>query len=211
MAARNRMPTFTVELRTRAMAENEALDLTSRQARRWRDVIDVARRGGSQRDVVSITRKKFYGAFRKVIRQFKSYGITVADFLDVRASPNKLRGLLRLTKGHRYAQLLGSILNSNPDLGGTECLEKWGHGALDEVFDQITHILAGTESFPGLPEAQRFFRHVGEALEGDIKRIARILSVNPGWEPRQAPTKGAKSMDVTAELLPMSLLAGSPR
>jgi hypothetical protein len=190
------------------MAENESLDLKSPYAQRWNAVRDAARKGTSCQKVVSITRKKFYEALRKVIRQFKVYGVTTTDFLSGRASPRTLRDLIRRTQGHPYAELLTSVLNSDPALAGAECLKQWGHAILDTVFDQISHGLVGTEHFPSFFESQTFFDQVCEGLEADIERIAIKLVENPEWEPKRASCKGAVKEDPTEELLPMSLWGG---
>lgn len=193
------------------MAENESLDLKSPHAQRWNAVRDIARKGGTCQKVVTITRKKLHEALRKVSKQFKRYGVNTADFIDGRGSPRSLRDLVRKTERHPYAELLVAVLNSNPSASGAECLNQWGHAVLDTVFDQIGHSLTGTEHFPSVFEPRRLFQQVRHGLEGDIRRIAAKLNEKPDWEPRQAATKRVSKEDTTAEMLPMSLLAGGNR
>jgi hypothetical protein len=196
---------------TRPMAENESLDLKSPNAQRWNAVRDAARKGASCQKVTSLTRKRLYDALRKVQKQFKDYGVDTAAFLLGRGSSRTLRDLVRQTKGHPYAELLVSVMNSNPDSGEVDCLKKWVHAALDAVFDQIGHGLAGSDHFPSFFESHSFFDQVRTGLEPDIGRIAAHLIEKPDWEPRRAAVKGATVEDATAELMPMSLIGGGCR
>ncbi len=190
------------------MAENESLDLKSPHAQRWNAVRDAARKGASCQKITSLARKRLYDALRKVQKQFKEYGVTTADFLSARGDTRALRNLVRQTKAHPYAELLVSVMNSHPDSAHAECLKAWGHAALDAVFDQMGHGLAGSDHFPSFFEAHSFFNRVRTGLGSDVERIATHLTENPDWEPRRASVKGAPVEDVTAELLPMSLVGG---
>ena len=188
------------------MAENESLDLKSPNAQRWNAVRDAARKGASCRKVTSLTRQRLYDALRKVQKQFNTYGVDTAAFLAGRGSSRTLRDLVRQTKGHPYAELLVSVMNSNPGSADVECLKMWGHATLDMVFDQICHGLTGSDHFPSFFESHTFFDQVRTGRESDIERIATHLIEKPDWEPKRPSVKGAPVEDSTAELLPMSLM-----
>jgi hypothetical protein len=196
---------------TRSMAENESLDLKSPYAQRWNAVRDAARKGASCQKIAILTRKRLYAALRRVRKQFKEYGVSIADFFASRRSLPALRGLLRKTERHPYAEVLVGVLNSSPTSTEHECLKKWGHAILDMVFDGIGAGLVGTERFPSAFESLTLFRQVRHDLEDDVQRIATNLVENIDWEPRQAPCRRVSKEDATAELLPMSLLAGGKR
>src|SRR5690348_12586773 len=109
------------------MAENESLDLTSRHARRWNIVRDAAQKGGSCREVASLTKKMFLKALCKALGEFAGYGVTTADFFASRGSPAAMRALVRQTKNHDYAELLAAVIDSYPGAPPRECLDRWGH------------------------------------------------------------------------------------
>ncbi len=190
------------------MAENESLDLKSPNAMRWFAVLKAARDGASAQKVGSIARERYQRAMQKVQRQFEKYGVTTADFVNCRNSPQELRKLLRQAKGHEYAELFISVLQSNPSAPATECLSQWGHAVLDKMFDQIGHSLAGSERFQSFPQTRSFFRHVRQEVRADIERIAIELAKDPRARISARTSRGVPKADTTAELLPMSLVGG---
>lgn len=190
------------------MAENESLDLKSPHAQRWNAVRDAARKGASCQKVGSVTRTKLYEAIRKVRKQFKEYGVSTADFLTARGKPRTLRDLLRKTGGHEFAELLISVLGSNPDATDRDCLKHWLRGVLDKMFSQIGHEVAGSDRFPSLFDTLMFFEEVQDSLEGDIELVATKLAADPECQLRQRTRKGEPKSDPTTDLLPMSLMGG---
>lgn len=193
------------------MAENESLDLNSPNARRWNVVRDAAQKGGTCQDVGSLTRKTFLKAIRKVVRQFEGYGVTTADFLAGRGSPTAIKGLLRLTKHHPYAELLVTVMDSFPGATPTDCLHRWGHAILDTVFDKIGLTLGGCEVFPSFFDTKSFFRKVRDELQGDLEMVAVKLADNSHWKPVVRTKKGEVKADPTASQMRVSLIGGPKR
>ncbi len=192
------------------MAENESLDLNSPNARRWNVVGDAARKGGSCEHVGSLTRKTILKAIRKVVRQFEGYGVTTADFLAVRDSPSAVKGLLRLTKHHPYAELLVVVIDSYPGAAPTDCLHWWVNAILDKVFDQIGLSLGGSEVFPSFFDTRSYFREVRDELRDDLETVAVKLANDPHWKPVVRAKKGETKTDPTASQMQVSLI-GEPK
>jgi len=191
------------------MAENESLDLNSPRAGRWIAVLNAARKGDSCRKVGMITRKTLSRAIRIVIGQFEEYGVTTADFLANRDSPQTLRKLVGKTKGHAYAELLVSVLGSSPGAPATDCLHRWLRAIPEKVFDQISHRLGGSELFPSFHDTHSFFERVGGEIRDDLETLAIKLDCDPHWKPIIRRAKGEPKADMTAELLSMSLVGGA--
>ena len=191
------------------MAENESLDLGSPRAGRWFAVLNSARKGDSCHKVGRIVAEKLSKTIRIAIQQFEEYGVTTDDFLDNRASPETLSQLVRQTKGHLYAKLLMSVIDSNPNVPGTECLHQWLWGVIDTVFDQIRHRLGGSELFPSCHDATTFLDRVRGEIPDDVELMAANLGINPHWKPSVPRRSGASKIDTTAELLSMSLVGGA--
>jgi hypothetical protein len=193
------------------MAENESLDLTSPNARRWNIVKNAARKGESGQQVAELTRTIFLRAIRKVLRQFEEYGVTTADFLDRKGSSTAIKALLRQTKNHPYAELLVSVIDAYPDAPLKDCLQRWGHAILDKVFDQISLDLGGSECFPSFFDTSLFFREVRDELRDDLKKVAVRLAQDPRWKPTVRTKKGRAKIDPTSSQLHVSLIGGSTR
>jgi hypothetical protein len=190
------------------MAENESLDLGSPRAGRWFAVLNAVRKGDSCQKVGIITRKTLSRAIRVVITQFEQYGVTTADFLVNRHSPETLRKLIRQTKGHPYAELLVSVLYANP-ASDTECLHQWVNAALDKVFDQIRIRAGGSDLFPSFHDIRSFLGEVRSEVRDTLETMAANLRVDPHWKPSVRGKKGEPKVDTTAEMLSMSLVGGA--
>ncbi len=190
------------------MAENESLDLTSRHARRWNMVRDAAQKGESCQQVTALTKKTLLKALRKVLHEFEGYGVTTADFVANRGSPAAMRALVRRTKHHEYAELLATVIDSNPSASPSECLDRWGHAILAKVFDQIALGLGGSQFFPSFFDTRSFFREVRNELRDDLVRMAVKLADNPHWKPSARKKKAEPKIDPTAAQLTVSLIGG---
>jgi hypothetical protein len=190
------------------MAENESLDLTSRHARRWNMVRDAAQKGGSCQEVASLTKKMFFKALRKTLREFVGYEVTTADFFASRGSPAVMRALVRQTKNHDYAELLATVIDSYPGAPPSECLDRWGHAILDKVFDQMALGLGGSQFFPSFFDTKSFFREVRNELQDDLTKVAVKLADDPHWKPIVRTKKGEPKNDPTASQLSVSLIGG---
>jgi hypothetical protein len=193
------------------MAENESLDLNTPGARRWNTVRDAAMNGGSCQQVSELTRKSFLKAIRKVLREFEESGVTTADFLASRGSPQAMKTLIRRTKNHPYAELLFTVIDSNPDTSPAECLQRWGHAILDKVFAQISLDLGGSGIFPNFYETQSFFDEVRDEVRADLDRLSAKLAADPHWKPVVRAKKGEAKIDPTESQLPVSLIGGPKR
>jgi hypothetical protein len=190
------------------MAENESLDLTSPHAKRWHALQNAAVRGEPSQKVGAIARGTLRRALRKVITQFERYGVTIAEFLANRGAPSTLRKFLRQTKGHPYAELLVTVLDSNPATR-TECAHQWLHAILDKVFDQISLHVGGSEFFPSFYDTGAFFLEVRNELRDEVSRMAFNIVDDPRWKPNVTGKRGEPHTDATAELLSMSLVGGT--
>ena len=116
--------------------------------------------------------------------------------------------LPRKAKGHGYADLLVSVLDSNPGAPNTECLKRWGDAILETVFDQISHRLAGSRLFPSFFHTCSFFHQVYEGLTPDLETMAIRLVDDPNWKPSVRSKKNEPKTDPTTAMLTMSLIGG---
>ncbi len=196
----------TLAKRCGPMAENESLDLKSPQARRWFPVLDAVRKGASCKDVGTATLKALSRAIRNALRQFEGYGLTTADFLANRASPDILSDLMRRTKGHPYAEHLVSVLVANSDAPPRECLGQWLRSILDTVFDQIMLKTVGSKLLPSFLSTRVFIGNVRDEIRNGLETMADKLDDDPHWRPSPHGKKGEPKSDPTAELLSMSLV-----
>jgi hypothetical protein len=190
------------------VAENESLDLNSGQASRWIAVLTAVRKGEPCQKVGAVTSKVLLTGLRNTLRQFAEYGVTVADFLANQQSPEILSELVRRTKGHAYAKLLVSVLDTSPNAPNGQCLHDWIHAILDKMFDQIDQRAVGHSPFHSFHEARSFSGRVRHDLQNEIERIAANLC-DPQWKPSVRRTRGEPKVDATAELLSMSLVGGA--
>lgn len=191
------------------MAENESLDLKSPYAQRWNAVRDATQKGGSPQEVVVVTKANLKRAFRKVLVEFQVCGVTTADFLAARGDSKALRNLVRKARGHDYAELLVSVLDSNPGAPNTECLKRWGDAILETVFDQISYSLAGSRLFPSFFHTRSFFHQVHEKLTKDLETMAIRLFDDPNRKPSVRSKKDEPTTDPTTAMLTMSLIGGA--
>jgi hypothetical protein len=189
------------------MAENESVDLNTPGARRWNAVRDAAKNGGSCQQVSELTRKTLLKAIRKVLLEFEGSGVTTADFLASRGSPQAMKALIRRTKNHPYAELLFTVIDSNSDTSPAECLQRWGHAILDKVFAQISLDLGGSEIFPSFYETRSFF----DEVRADLDRLSAKLAADSHWKPVVRAKKGEAKIDPTEYQLPVSLIGGPKR
>ena len=190
------------------MAENESLDLNSGHGSRWIAVLTTVRKGDSCEKVGATTLKALSRALRNALRQFEEYGVTLADFLANRGSPEVLSELVRRTKGHQYAKLFVTVLDSSPGAPSGECHHRWVNGVLDTMFDQISQRAVDHGPFRSFHEARSFIRRVRHELQDELEVIAAKLC-DPQWKPSVRRTRGEPKVDATAELLSMSLIGGA--
>lgn len=190
------------------MAENESLDLGGAYAKRWDIPFESVRKGDSCKDVAKKIEKALYTGVRKSLKQWEEYGTSLAELLRLRASPQAMRGLIRKTHGHHYAQMFAAaVAISGPS--EAECLRGWLDAILDKVSDQICLRVAGKENWPTFYDIQEFMDTVRKTLEPVVERIATKFQHDPAWKPRQAAPKERASTNPTADLLGMSLLKRS--
>ena len=190
------------------MAENESLDLNSGRASRWIAVLTAVRKGDPCQKVGSEIMKTLSRAIRNSMRQFEEYGLAISDFVAHRGSPEILSGFIRQTKGHPYAKLLVSVLNTSSSLPSGECIHQWLWAVLNTMVDQIGQRVAGRDPYPSFHDVRSYFHGVEQEIEADVEMMAARLC-DPQWKPSVRGTKGEPKVDATAELLSMSLVGGT--
>jgi hypothetical protein len=188
------------------MAENERLDLGS--SARMRVVLDAFRNGQFCDEVAAKLRKYLIGGLRKALIELREMGVTLADLLGSRNSPQVLRQLLRKVQGHDYARLFAEVAaTAGPT--DTDCVTGWIEGILDRVTDQIGLRVAESSHCQTMENFLAFASEVRDRLRPDVERLVTKLVEDPNRLPRQAPTRGQVPVDATADLMDFSLL-GAP-
>lgn len=192
------------------MAENESLDLGSSYAKRWDAAFTAVQNGDPCEKIASKVSKALYGAVRKALKQFQEHGISLSDLLDARDPWQRLRQLVRQTKGHQYAQLFESAAHASGP-AAENCLQGWVDAILDKVFDQIClRVAEHTDESRTFFDLKEHMDEVREIVAADVEHIVTNLASNPDWRPQRKPGK-AKAQDAanpTAELMGISLLGG---
>ncbi len=185
------------------MAENESLDLGS--SLRLRVVLDVLRNGASCQEVASKLENALIVFLRNARKQFQEKGVTLADLIDARNSPERLRQLIRQTGGHVFARLFADAAAIS---GPTEkdCVAGWMDAILDKMTDPMCCRVAGSERCRTIDDAQALLGKVRDKLTLGVERIVTKFAEDPDWAPRRAGRKGQGPNDGTAGLLNVSLL-----
>jgi hypothetical protein len=188
------------------MAENESLDLDSAYAKRWETACTSFQNGEPCGQVAPKVSKALYEGLRKARTQFREHGLTLADMLNARDSPQRLHQLVRQTEGHQYAQLFESAAHASGPTA-EDCLRGWLEAILDKVSDQFCLRATETDDSRTFFDLKEHMDEVREAIAPDVDHIITNLANNPDWRPQRKPGK-AKAHDAaspTAELMSMSL------
>ena len=120
------------------MAENESLDLGTRNARRWDKVHNAICEGESADKVARLAGKELYAALRRVLKQLAKYGVSIDQFLQARGSPDALRNLVKQADGHDYAQLLAETVAAEKYADSEGVIQAFIAIVWDKVSDQLT-------------------------------------------------------------------------
>jgi hypothetical protein len=136
---------LTPDLTEKCDGRERILDLGNNP--RMRVVLDAFRNGSSCPVVSSKLERALIGGLCKALKQFREKGVTLAVLLKSRDCPQTLRQLLRKVQGHDYARLFADAAAT---CGPTEkeCVAGWINALLDNVTDQISHRVAGSEHYP---------------------------------------------------------------
>jgi hypothetical protein len=188
-----------------AVAENESLDLGTRNARRWDKVHNAICEGKPAEIVARLAGKELYAALRRTLKQMAKSGVPIDHFLQARGSPDALRSLVKKAKGHDYAQLLADTAVAEKSCDWEGVIRAFVENIRDKVFDQL---LVHSNGDRTLVDGQICVNEAAHQLEPDIQRIARNLANNPTWVPKLAGKRGSVKVNPTEEMLPMSLIKG---
>ena len=89
------------------MAENESLDLSSSDAKRWHRVCQVMRCGRPLENVARRVEDALYGGYRAAVKQLDKRGVPFQALLKAVQLPGGFDQLPRQGRGHPYAPYCG--------------------------------------------------------------------------------------------------------
>jgi hypothetical protein len=190
------------------MAENESLDLESPRARRWSRVLEGALKGESCDKVGLRAFNALWAAISKAMKDFASGRVLIEDFLGNRTSRRNLQKLVNQTRNHQFAELLASVLNSNPQASNTQCVCLWQGAIVDKIFEQFEMKMAGKGPFASFSDTSAFLRNVRAEMGSEIERVAANIVLDRKWRPRARAKHGVGVRCSTAQILSTSLLGG---
>jgi hypothetical protein len=181
------------------MAENESLDIESRQSRRWQHLRDAIRSGEADNEIERILLLNLFGAYKKVVRQ-----IRLRPLLDALLTDGDVRGVLRECENQEYAQLIAN--QSQPGMDASDIMAQALWATADRFLEQIGMDVVGSEHWPdwlGFDQACQSWR---QGVFNGLLGLASKLAESPDQPPRlPARTPEEKKRDLE-HLNSMSLL-----
>jgi hypothetical protein len=182
-----------------AMAENETLDIESRQSGRWRRLRRLICDRASDHEVVTAVEENLYRTVRKLRGQ-----MPLKLLLEGLVAGQDVTELIQASESRDYAELLA--LQAEPGLDTQALLKRFLDAILQRFRDQIAMKAVGSAHYPTFESFYSDWARWAALAQGQIQRIAERLAAHPERAPRMPPRSAVTRDRERRALTKMSLL-----